>query len=209
MVPDKQTRIRIDLAIIVNLIDNHSKVLDLGCGDGELLEVLIRDKQCTGHGIEIHNQLICSCIEKGVDVIQGDIDDGLGDYPNQFFDFVVLSRTLQVVHKPDNLLNEIVRVGHMGIVSFPNFGHFSIRSQIFFKGQMPITQKLPFEWYNTPNIHLLTIKDFKDYCKKHSFKILKQIYIGKREKSHILINLFPNLFAEQVVFMIQKTDSSH
>ena len=204
MVLEKHTRIRIDLEVIVNLIDDRSKVLDLGCGEGELLEALIREKHCTGHGVEIHNQLICGCIEKGVDVIHGDIDEGLGDYPDQFFDFVVLSRTLQVVHKPDILLKEIVRVGRMGIVSFPNFGHLSIRSQIFLNGRMPVTQTLPFEWYNTPNIHLLTVKDFIDYCKKHSLKIIKQIYIGKREKSHIFINLLPTLFAEQAVFMITR-----
>lgn len=207
MVPEKLTRIRFDLEVILACIDDHSKVLDLGCGEGELLEALIQKKECVGHGVEIHDRLICSCIEKGVPVIHGDIDEGLGDYPDQFFDFVVLSRTLQVVHKPDTLLKEIVRVGRMGIVSFPNFGHLFVRSQLFFEGRMPVTKTLPFEWYNTPNIHLLTVKDFKTYCKKKSLKIINQIYIGKSEKGRIFINLFPNLFAEQAVFIIQKADT--
>ena len=203
MIYKKYGQIRIDLRIIADLIQNNSSVLDLGCGAGELLDILMHAKECQCHGMELLEEYICKCIEKGVPVIQSDLDEGLGDYPDNFFDYVVLSRTLHVVNKPNLLLKDMLRVGKTGIVSFPNFGFCKVRGHLFFKGTMPVTKELPYEWYDTPNIHLLTIRDFWNFCKDENIRIIKQINLGRDRKAGALATMAPNLFAEQVIFMIQ------
>ncbi|MBN2104587.1 methionine biosynthesis protein MetW [bacterium] len=194
---------RLDLKIIADLIQPHSRILDLGCGQGELLAKLMENKQCRGQGIEIDDQNICACVEKGVPVIHADLDEGLHDYPDRSFDYVILSRTLQVVKRPDFILKEMLRVGKIGVVSFPNFSALSVRAQLFFKGRMPVTRNLPYEWFGTPNIHLLTIKDFKMFCKNEKMRIRKQINLGSERRQGVLPDFMPNLFAHLAIFKIE------
>ena len=200
MSPEK----RIDYRIISEIIEPGSRVLDLGCGDGELLEILFQKKQVLGQGIEIDEANISKCIARGVNVIQGDVDEGLEDYPDFSFDYVILNQTLQVVKKPDVVLKEMVRVGKKGVVGFPNFAHWQVRFQVFFKGMMPKTPELPFEWYNTPNIHLLTIKDFERFCREHNIEILQRYFISRERL--IPAWLFPNLFSRLAIYLIKSSE---
>ena len=156
---------RYDLQIIASWIDPGSRVLDLGCGEGELLNYLKKEKQTLGTGIESSEEKVTKCIEKGVQVLQGDIIEEILDYPDNAFDYVILSQTLQQVYEPDKLIKELLRVGRRIIVSFPNFSHWSIRLQILFSGYAPKNRQLPYEWYNTPNIRVITINDFRRFVK--------------------------------------------
>jgi methionine biosynthesis protein MetW len=198
-------QIRLDLEIISGLIQPESRILDLGCGEGDLLFRLMLEKKCSGQGIEIEDRNICICVEKGVPVIHADLNDGLKDYPDQSFDIVILSRTLQVVKRPDFILKEMLRVGRSGIVSFPNFGVLSVRSQLFFRGRMPVTRNLPYQWFDTPNIHLLTLSDFRQFCKEEHIRIMKQINLGSERKRGFWPDLLPSLFAHLAIFTIEKT----
>lgn len=201
----KQARNRIDYEVILDLVDRASRVLDLGCGDGELLDLLNREKDVTGQGIEIDQDNITRCTARGVNVIHGNLDEGLADYSDNSFDYVVLNQTLQVVMKPDYVLKEMVRVGKKGIVSFPNFAYIRVRLQLLLKGKMPKTPELPFQWFNTPNIHLLTIKDFEEFCQKNNIEIIKRIFLSGSS----LINpyLFPNLLAKSAVYVIKRKNT--
>ena len=189
-----------DYDSIIKLIENQSKVLDLGCGSGILLKRLIEEKKVSGRGVEINEENIIECVKYGIPVFQGDIDEGLAAYQDKSYDYVILNQTLQVIRKPDFVLKEMLRVGKRAIVSFPNFANWKIRLKLLFSGRMPKTKFLPFEWYDTPNIHLLTIKDFKIFCRKHNMKIFKEIYIKNYRPTCFM--LFPNLFAEQGLFVI-------
>ncbi len=200
--------LRLDLELIAKLVADGSSVLDLGCGSGELLQKLIREKSAQGHGVEISEKSIYDCIDKGVPVIHANLDEGLSDYPDHSFDYVILSRTLQVVHRPHLILKEMLRVGRTCIVSFPNFGFWKVRAQLFFGGRMPVTQGLPYTWYDTPNIHLLTIKDFKFFCRQEGIRLLRQINLGLDRRANILANAMPNLFAESVIFVLQNDHQS-
>ena len=203
MPPKRLQYIRPDLRLIAELIDDDSRVLDLGCGTGDLLAQLVEEKNVQGHGIEIDVDNITECIEKGVQVVHGDIDHGLGDYPDQSFDFVVLSQTLQAARRPHIILQDMLRVGKTGIVSLINFAYFSVRWQLFIGGYMPKTKTLPYEWYDTPNIHLTTIRDFKDMVERFDLKIVKQINLGRSRRSGLLTNLAPNCFSDLSIFVIQ------
>jgi len=193
---------RIDYQIITELVREGSRVVDLGCGDGELLELLVREKRVLGQGIEIDEANISKCIARGVNVIHGNLDEGLFDYGDCSFDYVILNQTLQVVSKPDYILREMVRVGKNGIVGFPNFAYLGIRSQIFFKGVMPRTKELPYEWYNTPNIHLVTIKDFERFCEENGIEIIRRIYFRGNQVLKPVI--FPNLSASNAIYLVRK-----
>ncbi len=199
---EKSTPIRFDYQIILDIVEPGSRVLDLGCGNGELLALLAEKKGTQGQGIEVDEENISKCIARGVNVIQGDIDEGLEDYQDGSFDYVILNQTLQVIKKPDLVLKEMVRVGKKGIVGFPNFAHFQIRAQLFFKGVMPKTKELPYEWYNTPNIHLLTIKDFERFCQEFKINIIQRHFLGS--KGEIPSYLFPNLFAKNAIYVIKR-----
>ncbi|MBN1543357.1 methionine biosynthesis protein MetW [candidate division KSB1 bacterium] len=195
--------LRRDLRTVVALIEPKSRVLDLGCGDGGLLGVLNRERGISGHGIERSFEAIVRSIENGVSVIQADLDEGLGEYPNHSFDYVLLSHTLQTVHKPAVMMREMVRVGRLGIVTMPNFAHWRIRLQFVFRGRMPKTRLLPYSWYDTPNIHLVTLSDFCWFCRRHDIEILRQINLPSSRLGRLLADFWPNLFAESAVFVLQ------
>lgn len=190
---------------IVPLIENGTKVLDLGCGDGTLLKKLIDEKNVHGKGIEINQENVIEALHKGLSIIQGDIDEGLEDFADNEMDYVILNQTLQSTQNPDFVIKEMLRVGKHAVVSFPNFAYWRIRFYLLFKGKMPKSKMLPFEWYDTPNIHLLTVRDFFDYCEKRDIKISKSILTrrGKVVNSR-LRRTFADIFAEEVIFVIHK-----
>lgn len=193
---------RIDHSIILDLIPAGTKVLDLGCGDGSLLEKLVRRKGVVGRGIEISEEGVRSCIAKGLTVLQGDIDQGLRDYPDDSFDYVVLNQTLQAAKKPDVVLSEMLRVGKKGIVGFPNFAFWKMRLYLLTLGRMPKTRFLPYEWYDTPNIHFCSIRDFTKYCAENGVRIEKTAYLSTGHGGKVLRGVRPNLFAENAVYLL-------
>lgn len=194
-----------DYDMVVFLVEPQSRVLDLGCGSGTLLERLIHERQVQGMGVEIKKDAVIECIHKGLSVFQGDIDAGLADYGNASYDYVILNKTLQVIHNPDLVVDEMLRVGKKAIISFPNFGHWRVRWSLLTGGRMPRTEKLPDEWYNTPNIHLLTIKDFLSYCRKKNITILEEIYLNSHKSSgKEIIKKSPNFFADEGLFVITR-----
>ena len=195
---------RFDLQIIASWIETGSRVIDLGCGEGELLKYLISHKKVIGNGIERNESRAARCIEKGLSVLQGDINDEVLDYPDNTFDYVILSQTLQQVYEPDTLIRSMLRIGKKGIVSFPNFSHWRCRLQLLSTGFAPVTRQLPYEWYNTPNIRVITIKDFRKFIAKVGFNILKEVAINTQSENRYgrAISIFPNLRATYGIFLI-------
>lgn len=191
-------KIRLDHRIIYKIIESNSKVLDLGCGDGALLSFLVKEKNVKAQGIELDEQAIYKCVEKGLSVFHGDIESGLSGYPDKRFDYVILNQSMQEVKKADYVINEALRIGKKVIVGFSNFTYILARLRIFFKGKVPITASLPYRWYSTPNVHFLSIRDFQDFCTEENLTILKAFYLGRKRT----INLFPNLLALNAIFLI-------
>lgn len=197
--------LHLNYSIILDIIENNSRILDLGCGDGTLLKLLKEKKDCSCSGIEISQDEVIKCLSKGLSVIQGNIDEGLKQFKENTYDYVILNQTLQSTLNPKYVIEEMLRVGKKCIVSFPNFAYWRVRLNYFIKGQMPKSRVLPFEWYNTPNIHLLTVKDFFEYAKCHNFQILNGIYTTKANiRKGIQYNMFSNLLAEEAIFVITK-----
>ena len=194
-----------DYDVVVELVPARSKVLDLGCGSGELLERLIREKQIHGRGLDIDPELVIRSVEKGISVVQGNLDEGLAQYRDKSFDWVVLNQTLQVTHRPALVLREMLRVGRTCIVSFPNMAYWKARVQLFFRGRMPISRALPFPWYSTPNIHLPTIRDFRRLCRQVGGKIVKEIYrsSGRRRRT----TFASNVLSEEAVFVVSSSNN--
>ncbi|MEO0292735.1 MAG: methionine biosynthesis protein MetW [candidate division WOR-3 bacterium] len=191
----------LEFQTICSYIKEGSSVLDLGCGECELLERLIKNKNVKGQGIEIDEKKIYKCVERGVPVLHEDIEYGLPDYKNKSFDYIVLQQSLsEVVKQPEKVIEEALRVGKKVIISFSNFAHYKARFQIFFKGKTPVTPSLPYSWYDTPNLHFLSISDFIDYCKERKIKIEKANFLGFKKR----VYLFPNFFALVGIFMISK-----
>jgi len=191
---------RQDHNIILDLVEEKSRVLDLGCGEGDLLYLLTSKKQIIGQGIEVNETAIYKCVEKGLSVFHGDIDSGLNEYPDNSFDYVILNKSLQEVKKIGYVINEALRVGKKVIIGFPNFAHIVSRFQIFFGGKTPVTPSLPYKWHDTPNLHFLSISDFWGFCKEKNIKVAKSIYLGESDK----ISILPNLFAKEAIFLIEK-----
>ena len=196
--------VRADRELITALVPENSHVLDLGCGDGSLLADLIAKKNVRGRGIDIDEANLINCVEQGLSVCQGDLDEGLSDYPDKSYDYVILNQTLQVMKKPEKVIKEMLRVGKNGIVGFPNFAYWKHRLHLMFKGRMPKSSELPFEWYNTPNIHLLTIKDFVVFCRNHDISIIHEEYlIFGKWMSLGLLRPYANLLALNGMYVIR------
>ena len=191
---------KIEHQAIMDWIEQDSSVLDLGCGDGDLLTHLIYEKKVHAQGIEISAKAIHRCVARGLSVLQEDIDSGLADYENESFDYVVLNQTLQQVKKPDFVLHEALRVGKKVIIGFPNFLHISARFQMFFRGKVPVTSSLPYVWFDTPNLHFLSVADFREYCERRKIRILDSVFLRKNKR----VRFFPNLFAETALFLLTK-----
>lgn len=194
---------RPDLQQIVNWVKPRSNVLDLGCGEGELLVTLQKNLQCTAYGVEIDHTSIQACIKQHVSVIQADLNNGLKHFDDASFDTVVMSQSLQAMNYPDKIILEMLRVGKEAIISFPNMGHISARWQLLF-GKMPITEFIPYTWYNTPNIHLCTLLDFENLCATLDIKIIENVIVGHNQRSTALIKWLPNLFAQTAIYRITK-----
>ncbi|MCP3901685.1 MAG: methionine biosynthesis protein MetW [Desulfobacteraceae bacterium] len=197
---------RFDLKILASWIEPGSTVLGLGCGEGDLLYYLKQEKNVKETGIEIKEKKVAACIEKGLSVLQGDINKEILDYSDKSFDYCILSQTLQQVYDPEGLIKEILRVGKKAIVSFPNFGHIKIRLQLLAGGKAPVSKELPFQWYDSPNIRVLTLEDFKIFANKIGFNIHKKAAIKPGEKSHEgkIVNFLPNMFATYGIYEIGK-----
>lgn len=191
--------------IVCDLIEKNSRVLDLGCGKGELLELLKKEKKVKGFGVEINQDSLLEALVKGLSVIQGDIDKGLDEFQDDTYDYAILNQTLQSTKYPEMIIDEMLRVAKKGIVSFPNFAYWRVRFYLFFKGKMPKSKQLPYEWYDTPNIHLLTVSDFFEFCKNRNIKIEKAVYLTRdKSRSGFLIKNVANFFSQEVVFVISK-----
>jgi methionine biosynthesis protein MetW len=190
--------IKLDHQIIYSIVEPDSRVLDLGCGEGELLYPLVRDKHVRAQGIELNDKAIQECVKKGLSVFHDDIESGLREYPDNSFDYVILNQSMQEVKKVDCVIQEALRIGTKVIVGFPNFAYIKSRFTLFFQGKSPITESLPYLWYDTPNVRFLSITDFKDFCAGKNIRIVEAHYIGKKAIARIL----PNLFALKAVFVL-------
>jgi len=199
-------QLRVDLDIIQRWIKPGSRVLDLGCGDGTLLKKLSTQMDVKGYGLEIEAENITRCIQSGVNVIQYDLNDGLKDFNADAFDYVIMTQTLQAMNHPDQLLNEMLRVGRQGIVTFPNFGHWSARLQLVLGGHMPVTRNLPNKWYNSPNIHLCTLKDFEALCKDNKIRILQRSVVNYAHRSTAATRFLPGLLGEIALYRFERMD---
>ena len=201
--------IRIDLQLIADMIAPRSRVLDVGCGDGALLDHLVHAKQVDGRGVELSQAGVNACVAHGLSVIQGNADTDLKDYPSDAFDYVVLSQTLQATRKPHHVLKQLVRIGRRAIVSFPNFGHWRVRWHLLVHGRMPVTHSLPAQWFDTPNIHLCTILDFIRLCRELGIVNEKSFAISRGGHPSPIGSLgHANLFGEQGLFVLRRKQAA-
>ena len=195
--------LRNDLLVIARLIKKEEKVLDVGCGDGNLLDFLSKTKDVNCRGVELKQNGVNQCIKKGLSVIQGDANYDLADYPDNAFSTVILSQTIQAMIYPDKVIQNLIRIGKRAIVSFPNFGYWKVRRDFMFTGFMPKNKILSYEWYNTPNIHLCSAKDFERFCQINGIKISNYVSLNEMG-NEINLKMFSNLFSYQVIFCISK-----
>ena len=195
---------RLDLRLAERWIKPNTSVLDLGCGDGELLAHLHDNFAITGYGLEIDEEKINECVARGVNVIQQNLNQGLANFGDNSFDSVIMTQALQAVEKPDQLLNDMLRVGKQAIITFPNFAHWKTRSYLFLKGKMPVSEALPYSWYDTPNIHLCTFKDFEVLCQQLDIKILNRLAVDDDQQGSILMKRFPNLMGEVAIYRVSR-----
>ncbi len=193
-----------DYRVIGNLIDSGARILDLGCGGGDLMAFLARSRSTRGQGIELNESAVYECVKKGLNVCHGDIESGLLEYPDGSFDYVILNQSLQEVRQADALLDDALRVGRRVIVGFPNFAWIGSRCRLFFQGRSPITAALPYRWYDSPNVRFLSINDFRDFCNRKGIEVLQACYLrgGKT------VSCRPNLLAEVAVFLLTAKNAS-
>lgn len=196
--------LRFDLRAVADWIKPNSRVLDLGCGDGSLLRYLFESRQVTGYGLEIDSVNVSQCVRNRVNVIQSDLDAGLSEFDNDSFDYVVMTQTLQAVRYPDWLLGEMLRVGREGIVTFPNFGHWRLRLYLALHGRMPMSGALHHTWYNTPNIHLCTIKDFEALCEQKNIQVLERQVLDQSMRPRRRSGMLPNILGEVALYRFQR-----
>jgi methionine biosynthesis protein MetW len=192
--------IRLDHKIIYSVVDPGSRVLDLGCGEGDLLYLLAREKHVIAQGIEMDDKAIQECVKKGLSVFHDDIMSGLREYPDYSFDFVILNQSMEEVKNVDMVIREALRIGEKVIVGFPNFAYIKSRWMMFFKGRAPITKSLPHSWFDTPNVRFLSILDFKEFCDEKGIKVLSAHYLGEKDEVKIL----PNLMALNAIFVLAR-----
>jgi methionine biosynthesis protein MetW len=192
--------IHLDHRIIYSIIEPDSRVLDLGCGEGDLLYPLVRDKHIRAQGIELNDKAIQECVKKGLSVFQDDIENSLREYPDHSFDYVILNQSMQEVKKVDSVIQDAMRIGNKVIVGFPNFAYIKSRLMLFFRGRSPITGSLPYLWFDTPNVRFLSITDFKNFCEEKNIRIVEAHYLGEKEVVHIC----PNLLAMNAIFVLTK-----
>lgn len=197
---------RFDLQIIASLIEGKRRVLDLGCGKGDLLEFLQKNKGIHGYGIEKDEERAIEAITRGLSVLQGDISEETKDYADNTFDYVILSQTLQQVYQPEAVIKEMLRIGKNGIVSFPCFNHISIKFQLLLASKAPVTEELPYDWFDTPNIRVITLKDFRVFCARFKINILKELAISShyKEATGKIVRFLPNWFARYGIFMLTR-----
>lgn len=198
--------LRVDLKLIADMVEPGSRVLDVGCGEGALLDWLGRTKNVDGRGIELSMAGVSAAVSHGLSVIQGDADTDLKDYPSGAFDYVILSQTLQATYEPRTVLSHMLRIGRRAIVSFPNFGHWRVRLHLLTHGRMPVTDTLAYEWYDTPNIHFCTIRDFLDLCRDLGITVERSIPLDRNGKTMALPSCegIANLFADQGLFVLSR-----
>lgn len=197
-------RLRSDLNTILDWIEPESRVLDLGCGDGTLLAQLKEHRNIHGYGLEINPEQIVECVRKGVNVIEQNMDESLSNFNTDSFDMVVMTQALQAVHYPDHVIDEMLRIGKECIVTFPNFAHWRCRFYLLAKGRMPVSKNLPYTWYNTPNIHLCTFRDFEALCHRKSLSILDRTVIDSNANESLASKLMPNFFGETAIYHITR-----
>lgn len=195
---------RLDLAHIQRWIEHGSKVLDLGCGNGEFLQMLQQERDVRGLGLEIDPDKITAAVGRGLNIVEQDLDAGMDNFPDQSFDTVVMAHALQAVHYPDRVLDEMLRIGRQGIVTFPNFAHWSCRLYLGTRGRMPVSRFMPYNWYDTPNIHFCTVKDFEALCEERGIRILARDMVGNTERRPLLASTWPNLFAVTAIYLISR-----
>ncbi len=195
---------RPDLDIIQHWIAPETRVLDLGCGDGSLLEYLKTTKNISDTGLEIDERNIQGCLSRGVNVIQQDLNKSLKNFSDKSFDTVLLTQTLQAVNYPDMLIDEILRIGHNCIVTFPNFGNWRSRLYLLWKGRMPVSNFMPYQWYNTPNIHFCTVRDFDELCRERNIRVITRTVVDNKHQGNWYIKLWPNLLGETAIYHISR-----
>ena len=202
----KPGQVRGDHSVVASLVPQGARVLDIGSEDGALLDLLVRERQVDGRGIELSQEGVNRCVARGLSVIQGDADTDLSDYPDQAFDVAILSQTLQATRAPKEVMSELLRIGKQVIVSIPNFAHWRNRAQVVFRGRMPVTKYLPYEWYDTPNIHFCSLRDFVDLCRELDATVEKAVALsGKGNKIPINAPWWVwNIVAEQAVFLLKR-----
>ena len=195
---------RLDLAHIQRWIKPRSKVLDLGCGNGEFLQMLQESHHIDGLGLEIDPIDITQALSRGLNIVEQNLDKGLANFPDQSFDTVVMAHAIQAVHYPDKVLDEMLRIGRQCIVTFPNFGHWRCRLSLGARGQMPVSKSMPFSWYDTPNIHFCTVADFEQLCHDKDIEILARKMVGNTKRKPLLAAFWPNLFATTAIYHITR-----